>query len=412
MKKEKSVPKEKISEIPETTGVYLLKEKSPIYIGKAINLKKRIRSHFYNKSPRNRIFKEKVSKISFIETDSEIEALILESRLIKKHRPKYNIIWRDDKNYFYVGKTKEDFPRIFITHQKEKNVEYAGPFVNGKALNDTLKLLRKIFPFRSCKNLPRKPCLWYQIKRCPAPCISKSNRTKKECQSNAKNIMKVVKEGKAKIEKELRKKMNEYSKNEEYEKSIKIRDQIFSLEKVFSHSKIISQRKNKNWQKTKAILQKILKTKKNVSRIEGYDISNIQGTSATGSMVVFKNGEPQRSSYRKFKIKKGETPNDTAMIREILSRRFKHKEWEYPQIIFIDGGKGQLNAAVKEKKNKNIKIVSLAKKENKLFIEEEKDPILLKNLSRELSDLILNIRDEAHRFAITYHRKLRSFLMK
>jgi excinuclease ABC subunit C len=412
MKKKKFVSKEKISDIPETTGVYIFEERSPFYIGKAINLRKRIRSHFYNNSPKSKIFKEKTSKISFIETDSEIEALILESKLIKKHRPKYNVIWRDDKNYFYVGMTKEDFPRIFITHQKEKGSEYAGPFVNGKALKSTLKLLRKAFPFRSCKNLPQKPCLWYQIKRCPAPCLAKSNSEKKkmekECRENAKNIMEIIRGKKGKIEKGLKKKMKRFSKNQEYEKSIKARDQIFSLEKIFLHSKILDKRKSVNWQKTKRMLQKTLGMKKDISRIEGYDISNIQGKSATGSMVVFEKGIPRKDLYRKFKIKNFEEPNDTAMMRELISRRFNHPEWKYPELILIDGGKGQLNESLKEKKKRKIKFISLAKKENNLFVEKREKPLFLKDLPEEISNLILNIRDESHRFAISYHRKLRS----
>jgi excinuclease ABC subunit C len=405
----KTVTKNNISKIPEKTGVYIFKEKKPFYIGKAVNLRKRVRSHFYSHSPKNEIFKEKTKKISFIETESEIEALILESKLIKKHKPKYNIIWRDDKNYFYVGRTKEEFPRIFITHQKRENAEYAGPFINGKALKLTIKILRKTFPFRTCRNLPKKSCLWYQLERCPGPCIKKNKEIKKECKENTKNIMKVLNQGKEKIRKELIKKMERFSENQEYEKSIKIREQIFSLEKIFSHSKIFNKKSSINWEKTKKLLKETFK--KDINRIEGYDVSNIQGKSATGSMVVFKNGEMRTSLYRKFKMK-NKGPNDTAMIRETLSRRFKHREWDYPDLILIDGGRGQLNAGLKEKK-KGIKFISLAKKENKLFVEKRRKPLFLKDLPRELSDLILNIRDESHRFAISYHRKLRdNFLMK
>jgi excinuclease ABC subunit C len=221
--------------------------------------------------------------------------------------------------------------------------------------------------------------------------------------------MKVLNQGKEKIRKELIKKMERFSENQEYEKSIKIREQIFSLEKIFSHSKIFNKKSSINWEKTKKLLKETFK--KDINRIEGYDVSNIQGKSATGSMVVFKNGEMRTSLYRKFKMK-NKGPNDTAMIRETLSRRFKHREWDYPDLILIDGGRGQLNAGLKEKK-KGIKFISLAKKENKLFVEKRRKPLFLKDLPRELSDLILNIRDESHRFAISYHRKLRdNFLMK
>lgn len=194
------------------------------------------------------------------------------------------------------------------------------------------------------------------------------------------------------------------SKEQDYEKAAKTRDKIVYLEKIMRNARIFEPNK------ADSTLQSILKTEKPISRIEAYDISNIQGQEATGSMVTFIQGKPSKSFYRKFKIKLQAKPNDVAMIKEVLSRRLKHKEWPYPDLILIDGGIAQLNTAIKVKNeiNKNIKAVSLAKKQNKLFIEGKKKPILLKTLPKEIFNLVLHLRDEAHRFAIAYHRKLRT----
>ena len=211
MNKFKFVSKEKFSRLPKTSGVYALKSKREfLYIGKAVDIRERVKNHFQQSSFREKVFLDKTKKIGFIKTSSEIEALILEAKLIKKYQPKYNTMWRDDKNYFFVGKTKEDFPQIFITHQTKPKVkgqkikiECVGPFVDGQALKQTLKILRKIFPYRSCKNLPKKPCLWYQLDRCPAPCLLKSSLGaqipsakkifKRELKSSIDNIFKILK---------------------------------------------------------------------------------------------------------------------------------------------------------------------------------------------------------------------------
>lgn len=194
------------------------------------------------------------------------------------------------------------------------------------------------------------------------------------------------------------------SKKQDYEKAAKIRNKILYFERIMKNTNIFEAGK------TESTLQSLLKAKKPILRIEAYDVSNIQEQEATGSMVTFIQGKPNKSFYRKFKIKLQAKPNDVAMIKEVLSRRLKHKEWPYPDLILIDGGIAQLNTAIKVKNeiNKNIKAVSLAKKQNKLFIEGRKKPILLKTLPKEIFNLILHLRDEAHRFAITYHRKLRT----
>lgn len=321
----------KIGDLPKSAGVYCFRSGNKIlYIGKATNLRSRVKQH--------KMLIEKADCVGYIETASETEALLLEAKLIKKYQPKYNIAWKDDKNYFYIGITREEFPRVFITHQPKPKTEnrklkinYIGPFVNGKTLKQALKELRKRSPYRTCKilSLSKKddrPCLWYYLGQCQAPCLFAD----------------------------------------------------------FFRAK----------------------------HIEAYDISNIQGKEAAGSMVTFINGKPDKNFYRRFKIRFSDKPNDTAMIKEVLSRRFKHLEWPYPDLILIDGGKAQLNAALKVKRRKskikNIKIISLAKKENKLYIEGRQNPLFLENLPREIFNLLLQLRDEAHRFAISYHHKLRT----
>jgi len=416
MERFKFLKKEEVSNLPKTSGVYAFKSKREIlYIGKAINIKERVKNHFQKSSFRDNLFIDKVENVGFIKTNSEIAALILEANLIKKYQPKYNIMWRDDKNFFYVGITKQNLPRIFITHQTKKEkikngkqTVFIGPFVDGTSLKKTLKILRKIFPYYTVKKHSRLPCTWCHLGLCPGP-----NPDEKKYKKNIKNLISILKGKSAPVLKSLKKEMKKAAKLQEYEKAAGLRDKIQALQRTISHAKIFEEIKAKKdkWEKIEKELKKILKTKKKILRIEAYDVSNIQGQKATGSMVTFIQGNPEKDFYRRFKIKSIDKPNDIAMIEEVLERRFKHLEWKMPDVILIDGGKAQLNIAIKTKnrnrKTKNISVISLAKKQNKLYIENRKDPILLKKLSKEVADLIVQIRDEAHRFAITYHRKLR-----
>jgi len=446
----KFIVKDRLSRLPKNPGVYCFKKgREILYIGKATNLRERVKNHFHPVKYREAVIPLKaglfnrVKQIGYLKTDSEIEALILEANLIKKCQPKFNVVWRDDKNYFFVAVTREDFPRIFWTHQKKiknpaptsgagrgqkskiKNI-FIGPFVEGAALKQTLKVLRRVFPYRSCKTLPNRPCLWYQLNRCPAPCLLKSkiaqqvpefqSKMKKECKANAKNLIKILQGKKKQVLNNLKREMKVASKLEDFEKAAKIRDQITALEKVLAHAKIFTQYVGPGrsplfyvWKRTERKLKEILKIENKISRIEAYDISNIVGQQATGSMVTFIDGQPNKNFYRKFKIRIGRKPNDIAMITEVLTRRFKHPEWGLPDLILIDGGKAQLNATklTIKKQKAAIPVIALAKKENKLFIESKKKLILLKNLPREIFNLILQLRDESHRFAITYHKKLR-----
>ncbi|MBC7073815.1 UvrB/UvrC motif-containing protein [Candidatus Parcubacteria bacterium] len=429
MKKFKIIQIKNLQRLPKTPGVYCFFDGSEIlYIGKAVNLRERVKNHFQQPTFRDQLFLNKVQKIGYIKTGSQIEALILEANLIKKYQPKYNIVWRDDKNYFFVGQTKEDFPRIFLTHQpkpqtlsKQTPAEFVGPFVDGKALKETLKILRKIFPFRSCKTLPKRPCLWYHLDLCPGPCllkgkffeeIKKTSRLKKICEKNAQNIIDILREGKDFVLKKLKREMKKSAKNQEFEEAARIRDQIERLEKILAHSRILEkiEMKKENWPEIEQKIKEIFGVKR-ASKIEAFDISNIRGRWATGSMVTFFEGKPEKNLYRKFKIKMAEKINDISMLKEVLERRFLHKEWEFPDLILLDGGRAQLNGALslkeKFKEARDIKFLALAKGEKKLFVEGKKTPFYLEKLPQEVSNIFFQINSEAHRFAITYHKKLR-----
>jgi len=425
MEKFKFLAKERVSQLSKNSGVYIFKTgREILYIGKATNIKERVKNHFLQATYKDGLFTDQVSKVGYIKTDSEIEALILEANLIKKYQPKFNVVWRDDKNYFYVGITKEDCPQVFITHQptfSRKNhnnpktirttnnlkSEFIGPFVDGSSLKKTLRILRKIFPYYTIKKHPKTLCPWCHLSLCPGP-----NPSKKECQKNIKNLISVLKGKRKSVLINLKGEMKKASALQDFEKAAKIRDKIKALEKVISHTKIFKSEQpfqKNNWSETQKKLQKILKTRKEISRIEAYDISNIQGKMATGSMITFINGKSDKSHYRKFKIKISDKPNDVLMIKEVLSRRLQHQEWLYPNLILIDGGRAQFNTAQSIINNQKltIPVIALAKKKNELFIESQKEPILLKKLPREIFNLILQLRDEAHRFAISYHKNLR-----
>ena len=477
MDKFKTIGKNKMDSLPIETGVYAFKNGGDfLYVGKTVNIKKRVKNHFNQPSYRDNLFLDKITSVGYIKTDSEIEALILEANLIKKFQPKFNVTWRDDKNYFYVAITGlEEYPRVFITHQPRlktritksetrkksqksnldigtstffrysglgfRNSFYIGPFTDGKAIKQTLKILRRIFPFYSVKKHPPKLCPYCHLGLCPGP-----KPDLKEYGKNIRNLTVFLNGEKKSVIVNLKKEMTASSKNQNFEKAARTRDKIFYLEDVLAHKKVLEQNNQlqDNWKNTEKMLKKIIGTKNKISRIEGYDISNIQGKQATGSMVVFINGRAAKDFYRKFKIKTLESPNDVAMLKEILGRRLKHSEWQCPEMILIDGGKAQLNAAINSKSQsnpsgsspriqlnsksrlkikdprqqlgqiqnsksqiQNIKILSIAKKNNDLYIEGQNKPIPLKNLPREIYNLILQVRDESHRFAKSYHEKLR-----
>lgn len=425
--------KKHIVSLPSGPGVYIFKDgRKNLYIGKASNLKNRVGSYLPSqqaglktKDPRIRKMVETAQSLKFISTPSDIEALILESQLIKKFRPPFNIVMRDDKQYAFVGFTAEEYPKIFITHQPTKDRNFIGPFTEVGALKITLRYLRRIFPCCTCRQLHHNKCLNYHIGKCPGFCCIKievSDKEKDMYASNIKSIRKILSGRKNSLVKELKNNAEKSARNDDFEKAIELRDKTEKLERVFENARII---KNSNILKThRSGLESLLKLSKPITRIEGYDISNIQGIHATGSMVTFIHGRPDKNFYRKFKIYTKQTPNDTAMLQEILERRFRHNEWPFPDLIIIDGGKGQVNAVIKTLKKLAIKIpiIGVSKNENHVghqlitCLPAGRFPtrfkiIPLSKLSPVDKNLLLAIDSEAHRFAISYYRKLhRKFL--
>ena len=424
------VLRNKTLSLPSGSGVYLFRElkNKPLYIGKALNLKNRVKNYLKTNDTRLKKMISKSKRVDYIETRSDIEALILESQLIKKHRPFFNIVLRDDKQYSFVVFTEENCPKIFTTHQphvfKYLNIEISnsvGPFTDGGALKTTLQFLRRIFPYCTCRQLHNNYCLNYHIGKCPGFCCLKdgSQKTadkKMVYMSNVKAIRDILSGKKVSLIKSLKKEMGQLAKSGELEKAIELRNKIVSLERIFENAKII---KNSDILKEHhSRLESLLKLKKPIIRIEGYDVSNIQGAHATGSTVTFVNGLPDKNFYRKFKIQTKQTPDDIAMLKEILERRFRHTEWPFPDLILVDGGKGQVNTAIKTLKKLAIKIpvVGISKNErhigHRLIIPGRKTPLPLTNPSPADRNLLLQIDSEAHRFAIGYYRKIHRQILK
>ncbi len=445
------INKEKLNELPTAPGCYIYRNKSGnvLYVGKGINIKNRVKSYFSSidrLDPKIKKLINQVYSIETVTTDSNLEALILETNLIKKYKPKYNRLMKDDKNYSWLMVTKgEDFPRLeFIRNKKIKSADYFGPYVNLKPIKRALKELRKIFPYRSCRrkiyfykdkngkrklySSNRKVCLYYHLNLCEGPCDNLV--TKKEYRDNINNIKRFFRSDKTKIIRSLKKDMRKYASKRKYEKAAKQRDKIEDLQYITQRIKVEEgidekllkkEKRERNINALERLIRKLslnFKGKLDNFKIECYDISNISGKSATGSMVVFVGGEKEKSLYRKFKIKTKDTPDDFKMLREVFDRRFSKTEKDkdesfqkLPDLIIVDGGKGQLSSVLKILKNKNLKIpvIGLAKREEEIF--QQKREKFKKKKLRKRSDeyfLIQRIRDEAHRFAIRYHRKLHS----
>ena len=412
--------------IPKSPGSYQFLDKNNviIYIGKAARLNTRVLSYWQKgtgQTPAKYAMIKQVKRIEWIETDSEIEALLLESNLIKKYQPQFNIVMRDDKRFLYVCISDEgEIPSIFTTRKIGKTGKYFGPFVSAQAIKETLKTIRKIWPYCMEKKKQENPCFYYQINKCLGICAGIINK-----EEYIKKVIKPITlffEGKkAKIVKSLEKELKFLKKGGDIEAEKKIKFYIKNMNTVLAHANILGL---VDKYATDIIeLAKVLSLAKVPKRIEGYDISNIFGEDAVGSMVVFEEGESNKKEYRKFKIKVSEKDGDIGMLREVLERRFarslgndKKNQWPLPDLIIIDGGKAQLNLAVKMlKKNKlDIPAISISKgnglrsaaARDKLFFPGEKKPLEL-SLNSPAMHLIKRVRDESHRFAIKYHRELR-----
>jgi excinuclease ABC subunit C len=544
---------EQVNNLPDKTGVYLMKDKKGIilYIGKAASLRNRVRSYFTGSAKLPRKTTHLVSHISDIEffiTGSEQEALILELNLVRKYSPRYNIQLKDDKTFPYLKvNLKDEWPRFYVTRRLQENGgRYFGPFASAKSVRYTLRVIKEIFPFRSCKKdidgrLPR-PCLEYDIHRCLGPCTGIAD--KKEYDEVIRQTIRFLEGKRERIIKDIEKKMKQASSATDYERAAALRDQIWAMKRVIEGQRIaatvsgqqdaialaydkdqacvqvffirdgkligreifslkntkeetpqqimtsfvkqfysytpnipplvllqysieekdvisgwlsdkrgseveirvpergnkkklidivaenarqsLKQLKIKHISQASVIksalaeIQKELSLKGIPNRIEGYDISNIQGAMAVGSMVVFEGGKPKASHYRRFRIKTVPGADDFAMINEVIGRRFGHSKdkdalekdsWTMmPDLVLIDGGKGQLNAALKairQAKRDEIPVIALAKGDEEIYLPGRSTPLILKQDSAGLR-LLRHLRDEAHRFALGYHLKVRS----
>lgn len=534
---------EKLKLLPDSPGVYLMKNDQGkiIYVGKAVVLKNRVRQYFQsgkNHTPKVRAMVSHIADFEIIMTGTEVEALILECNLIKKHRPKYNISLKDDKSYPYVKVSlQEDFPRVFITRRLRRDgARYFGPYTNATAVKDSLKLLRRLFPLRTCKHLQERPCLEFHIKRCLAPCMGKVSQ--EEYSTMLKEVLLFLEGRTDEVEKELSFRMEKAAEAYNFELAARLRDQLLAVQKVAEKQNIVTgagdqdalgmarselgvcvqvffirsgkmigrehfllggseEEKDEDilvafmqqyyhraafipreillpmeiGEDNQALLESWLSEKKARAqvhllcpqrgtkrdivsmaasnaekylqdeaaklkqaneqtlgavrelgeylglarlpyRMECFDISHIQGSETVASMVVFEGGLPRKSDYRRFKIQSTEgKPDDFLSMREVTTRRYVGlPEEELPDLIVIDGGKGQLSSALDiiryEAGHLEVPVVGLAKQFELVFREGESEPVVLPRHSQALY-LIQRIRDEAHRFAITYHRKLR-----
>jgi excinuclease ABC subunit C len=508
-----------VETLPNNPGCYLFKDERDkiLYIGKAKNIKKRVKSYFQKDilDPKTKNLVKNIDSVDIIVTDNEFEALILENNLVKKHQPKFNIDLKDAKSFAYIQLTKEDFSRVLLSRRKIGYGKFYGPFVSAQERDYILHFLRKTFTLRTCKKMPKKPCLRYHIKLCNAPCIDLIS--KEEYSRKIENI-KLILSGKTnKLLKKLDKEMNSASEMLDFEKAIMIRNQITAITHLTERQNMQREKKydedilnyrikddkvylmlfnihkgtlvNKNefvfdfhdefleefivryysenpipkeviipktvsdatstflskekkgkvtitvskqgvkkqllslvlknidiafFSDTKKVdeLKKKLVLQETPRVIECFDISHISGTSTVGSMVQFRNGKPDKSNYRRFKIRTVEGIDDYAAISEVVRRRYyrlKKEDAELPNLIVIDGGKGQLSSALKELERLDLKIpiISIAKQFEEIYIPGETQPIHLDKKDKGLL-FIREMRDESHRFAIKYNRLLRT----
>lgn len=398
--------KNKIKKLPDWPGVYLFKGKKGeiLYIGKATSIRDRVRSYFSNDLllTRGPLIEKMISEaenISFKKTDSVLEALILEANLIKKHQPRYNTQEKDDKSWNYVVITKEKFPRVLLVRGKDLNLDpkpytlmtIFGPYPHGGQLKEALKIIRKIFPFRDQKTKNSYNERFYQeLGLAPK---TGSKEAEKEYKKTIKHLKLFFEGKKTRLIKTLEKEMEDEAKKRNFEKAGELRNKIFAL----NHIQDIALLKNENYG-----------SQATNYRLESYDIAHMSGKFVVGGMVVVEDGELNKNEYRKFKIKINPGINDPAALKEIITRRLSHKEWKFPDLISVDGGIIQKRAAenaVKEMKL-NIPVVSVVKDER----HKSRQILGQKNLIKEYKKELLIANQEAHRFVISYHKKLREKL--
>ncbi len=431
--------KKTLTSLSHEPGVYLYKndEGTVIYVGKARDLSRRVKQYFTRRAGMDEKTKRLVADIRSIQTiatTSEFDALLLEAKLIREFMPKYNVISRDDKSPLYVVITlSETLPRLFLvrkgeigTYSRNKQNAVYGPFQSGFAVRGLLRQLRSIVPYCTQKQRTGKPCFYTHLglcQPCPSAIVSFSGAEQKEKTAlYRKNMLrlKALFDGKVRwLAEEYEKEMRRFAELQQFELASAVKQRLLLLNSLSQHrydpQVFIEQGAADIYEEELAELHtylcKFYPNLKPLTRIECFDISNLYGQQAVGSMVVLLSGRPESHEYRKFRIKTVRGISDVSMMDEVLSRRLKHREWPYPQFILIDGGKPQVAAArdVLRRSQLSIPMAGLAKREEEIVIPDGNDFVTLRlPLSGRAIKVLMRIRDEAHRFAITYHRLLRS----
>lgn len=408
-----------LTKIPQTFGIYIFRdrEQKPIYIGKSTNLRNRVASYFAPKeNPKIKLLITAAEFITTILADNEIDALILEANLIKKYQPKYNSELKDGKFYPYLQITiKEKIPRVLIAHKIQSDASlYFGPYPNAGDLFRILKFLRRVFP--TC--LHKKPyasCLYVHLGLCLYPFV---NINKRKYRQNIKYIIDFLAGKKNKVIDILQSRLKKSVGQQKFEEASIIKKQLETIASLHLYRK--TEDDNLESQTRLAKLRE-LETKslhdilnlhglliKQITRIECFDISHTQGTSATASLVVLEKGTPKNSEYKRFRLKLIGKINDYAMMKEVISRRFQHSEWTFPDLIVVDGGAGQLKSCLEAlgSLDLSINVIGLAKRLETIYLPNGKTINL--TLDNPGLHLIQRARDEAHRFAKKYHKLLRT----
>ena len=427
----------RIQSLPLNPGIYKFLDKKGIviYVGKAKSLRNRVRSYFQDNlevGSKTYALVNRISEVDFIEVLSEFEALILEAELIKKLRPKYNISLKDDKSFLYIVIRSEKLlindrtagvPRILTarkTDLEEKDVVF-GPYPDGSTAKYIVKTIRKIIPFRDCSSSKYaryqklgRPCLYGHLGLCSAPCTA--NISLEGYREDIKRVKKLLSGKSAQIVNTLKREMEKAAKKEDFEKAANYRDIVQKFDYIRQSFKTAGKYLENPYLVDDIIAKSLDELVKNItivkslpSRIECYDISNISGKEAVGSMVVTTDGRINKSEYRRFKIKFKTQPNDFEMMSEVLGRRFNNN-WPKPDLIVLDGGKGQVSAGLDSlrEKNINVPVIGLAKRFETIVYKDDGNFIEV-NLSKDNEGLKLlqRLRNEAHRFAQKYHHQLR-----
>lgn len=406
--------RERISQVPDQPGVYLFRDVQGhvLYVGKAVSLRKRVSSYVRPTAaltPRIAQMMTRVADLEVRPTASEAEALLLESHLIKAEQPRYNVAFRDDKTYPLLKVSREPFPRLLVTRRRQADgAIYFGPYPDASLMHAAVRFLRRVFPLRTCRAFPKAPCLEYHLGQCLAPCVGYI--TAPAYQRIVGDLVAFLEGKRDRLLQELARRMAQAARDQRFEEAARLRNQIQALTSV-----IVAKAKSLTAGPLEQ-LQAALKLPRLPRRIEAFDVSNLFGSWAVGSLVVFQDGRPYAAHYRRFKIARVQGIDDYQMMREIVQRRYSGTlaaELPSPDLILIDGGKGHLAAACEALAalSLTVPILGLAKRFEHIFLPGSQEPVVLLPTSPVLH-LLQHVRDEAHRFAVRYHRQLRRRVVK